>query len=119
MARIKRGTIKKQKHKKVLEQTKGYYGLRGSAYRIAKEQLMKSLSYNYIDRKAKKRDFRKLWITRINIAARSNGLSYNEFINGLKKANIEINRKMLSDMAINDAESFKKLVDLAKLQLSA
>ncbi|MCL4385651.1 MAG: 50S ribosomal protein L20 [Actinobacteria bacterium] len=119
MARIKRGIIKKQKHKKILEQTKGYYGLRGSAYRIAKEQLMKSLSYNYIDRKARKRDFRRLWITRINIAARSNGLSYNEFINGLKKANIEINRKMLSDIAVNDAESFKKLVDAAKVQLSA
>lgn len=119
MARIKRGIIKKQKHKKILEQTKGYCGLRGSAYRIAKEQLMKSLSYNYIDRKARKRDFRRLWITRINIAARSNGLSYNEFINGLKKANIEINRKMLSDIAVNDAESFKKLVDAAKVQLSA
>lgn len=119
MARIKRGIIKKQKHKKVLEQTKGYYGLRGSAYRVAKQQLMKSLSYNYIDRKNKKRDFRRLWITRINIAARSNGLSYNEFINGLRKANIEINRKMLSDIAVNDAESFKKLVDAAKIQLSA
>ena len=118
MARIKRGTIKKQKHKKILEQTKGYYGLRGSAYRIAKEQLMKSLSYNYIDRKARKRDFRRLWITRINIAARSNGLSYNEFINGLKKANIEINRKMLSDIAVNDGESFKKLVDAVKVKLS-
>jgi large subunit ribosomal protein L20 len=119
MARIKRGTIKKQRHKKVLEQTKGNYGLRGSAYRIAKEQLMKSLSYNYIDRKNKKRDFRRLWITRINIASRENGLSYNELINGLKKANIEINRKMLSDIAVNDAPSFKKLVETAKVQLSA
>ncbi|MHB1376745.1 MAG: 50S ribosomal protein L20 [Candidatus Humimicrobiaceae bacterium] len=119
MARIKRGTIKKQRHKKVLEQTKGYYGLRGGAYRIAKEQLMKSLSYNYIDRKNKKRDFRRLWITRINIASRENGLSYNELINGLKKANIEINRKMLSDIAVNDATSFKKLVETAKVQLSA
>jgi len=118
MARIKRGIIKKQRHKKILEQTKGYYGLRSSAYRVAKEQLMKSLSYNYIGRKTRKRDFRRLWITRINIAARSNGLSYNEFINGLKKANIEINRKMLSDIAVNDAESFKKLVDAAKVQLS-
>ncbi len=119
MARIKRGIIKKQKHKKILEQTKGYYGLRGSAYRIAKEQLMKSLAYNYIDRKNKKRNFRRLWITRINIASRSNGLSYNEFINGLKKANIEINRKMLSEIAVNDMETFKKLVEAAKGQLSA
>lgn len=117
--RIKRGITKKQRHKKVLEQAKGYYGLRGSAYRIAKEQLMKSLSYNYISRKNKKRDFRKLWITRINIAARSNGLSYNAFINGLKKANVDINRKMLSDIAINDEAAFKKLIDTAKSQLKA
>jgi large subunit ribosomal protein L20 len=118
MSRIKRGTIKKQKHKKVLEQTKGYYGLRGSSYRIAKEQLMKSLSYNYQDRKNKKREFRRLWITRINIAARNNGLSYNEFINGLRKANIDINRKMLSDIAVNDSETFKKLVETAKSYLN-
>lgn len=119
MARIKRGIIKKQRHKKVLEQTKGYYGLRGSAYRIAKEQLMKSLSFNYIDRKNKKRDFRRLWIARINIAARSNGLSYNAFINGLKKANVDINRKMLSDIAVNDEAAFKKLVETAKAQITA
>ena len=119
MTRIKRGIIKKAKHKKVLKAAKGYYGSKSRSYRIAKEELLKSMSYSYRDRKTKKRTFRRLWITRINAAARLNGISYNELINGLKKAKVEINRKILSEMAVNDPNVFKQLTETAKKQLSA
>lgn len=114
MARVKRGVNAKKRHKRVLKQAKGYYGAKSKLFRPAKQAVMKSLNYAYIGRKQRKRDFRKLWITRINAAARANGMSYSQFINGLKKANIEVNRKMLSEMAIHDAEGFTKLVEIAK-----
>jgi large subunit ribosomal protein L20 len=119
MTRIKRGVLKRKKHKKVLKETKGYYGSHSRSYRLAKEELLKSLAYSYNDRKSKKGTFRRLWITRINAAARSYGISYNEFINGLKLANVDINRKMLSEIAINDPDAFKKLTEMAKNQISA
>lgn len=114
MARIKRGVNAKKRHKKILKQAKGYFGAKSKLFRPANQAVMKSLNYAYIGRKLRKRDFRKLWIARINAAARLNGMSYSRFINGLKKANIEINRKMLSEMAIHDAEGFSKLVEIAK-----
>ncbi len=114
MARVKRGTNTKRRHKKILKQAKGYFGAKSKLFRPANEAVMKSLNYAYIGRKRKKRDFRKLWIQRINAAARQNGMSYSRFIGGLKKANIEINRKMLSEMAIHDAAGFSKLVEIAK-----
>lgn len=114
MARVKRGVNAKKSHKKILKQAKGYYGAKSKLYRPANQAVMKSLTYAYVGRKLKKRDFRKLWIARINAAARLNGMSYSTFINGLKKANIDINRKMLSEMAINDPEGFTKLVEIAK-----
>jgi large subunit ribosomal protein L20 len=114
MARVKRGVNAKKSHKKILKQAKGYYGAKSKLYRPANQAVMRSLTYAYVGRKLKKRDFRKLWIARINAAARLNGMSYSTFINGLKKANIDINRKMLSEMAINDPESFTKLVEIAK-----
>jgi large subunit ribosomal protein L20 len=114
MARVKRGVNAKKRHKKVLKQAKGYYGAKSKLFRPANQAVMKSLNYAYIGRKRRKRDFRKMWITRINAAARSNGMSYSKFINGLKKSNIEVNRKMLSEMAIYDAEGFSKLVEIAK-----
>jgi large subunit ribosomal protein L20 len=114
MARVKRGVTAKRRHKKVLKQAKGYYGAKSKLYRIANQAVMKSLSYAYAGRKQRKRQFRKLWIARINAAARANGMNYSTFINGLKKANIDINRKMLSEMAINDPEGFAKLVEIAK-----
>jgi len=114
MARVKRGVNAKKRHKKVLKQAKGYYGAKGKLFRTANQAVMKSLNYSFIGRKLRKRDFRKLWIARINAAARVNGLSYSKFISGLKKANIEINRKMLSEMAIHDAEGFSQLVEIAK-----
>ena len=119
MTRIKRGVLKKKKHSKVLKQAKGYYGSHSRSYRLAKEELLKSLSYSYRDRKTKKRTFRSLWITRINAAARSNGISYNEFINGLKLANVDINRKVLSDIAVNDPAAFTSLAEIAKKQATA
>ena len=114
MARVKRGVNAKKRHKKILKQAKGYYGAKSKLFRPANQAVMKSLTYSYIGRKQRKRDFRQLWITRINAAARANGMSYSKFINGLKKANIEVNRKMLSEMAIYDAEGFTKLVEIAK-----
>ncbi len=116
MARIKRGMNSRRKHKAILKQAKGYFGAKSKLYRPANQAVMKSMSYAFIGRKQRKRDFRKLWITRINAAARINGMSYSKFINGLKKANIDINRKMLSEMAINDPEGFSKLVEVAKEQ---
>ena len=116
MARVKRALNAKKRHKKVLKQAKGYYGSKSLLFKTANQAVMKSLQYAFIGRKRRKRDFRKLWITRINAAARLNGMSYSKFISGLKKANININRKMLSEMAINDPEGFAKLVQIAKEQ---
>ncbi|MBE3093038.1 MAG: 50S ribosomal protein L20 [Chloroflexi bacterium] len=117
MVRVKRGLIKRRKHKKVLKEARGYYGSKSRSYKIAKEQLLKSMSYAYRDRKNNKRNFRRLWITRINAAARINGISYNEFINGLKKASVDINRKILSELAVSDSNAFQKLTEIAKKQL--
>lgn len=114
MARVKGGVTTRARHKKVLKLAKGYFGAKSKLYRIANQAVMKSLVYAYRDRKAKKRDFRKLWITRINAAARMNGLSYSHFMNGLKKAGIVLNRKVLADMAVNDAKGFAKLVEQVK-----
>lgn len=114
MARVKGGVTARKRHKRVLKQAKGYYGAKSKLYRPANQAVMKSLSYAYSGRKQRKRDFRKLWISRINAAARQNGMNYSTFINGLKKANIEINRKMLSEMAIHDPDGFKELVEIAK-----
>ncbi|NLY68072.1 MAG: 50S ribosomal protein L20 [Tissierellia bacterium] len=114
MARVKRGVTARKRHKKVLKQAKGYYGAKSKLYRVANQAVMKSLSYAYAGRKQRKRQFRRLWISRINAAARANGMNYSTFINGLKKANVDINRKMLSEMAINDPEGFAKLVEIAK-----
>ena len=114
MARVKRGVNTKKRHKKVLKQAKGYYGAKSKLFKPANQAVMKSLNYAYIGRRLRKRDFRKMWIARINAATRQNGLSYSKFINGLKKAEIEVNRKMLSEMAIHDEEGFSKLVEIAK-----
>lgn len=114
MARIKRGVTARRRHKKILKLAKGYRGDRSKIFRVANQSVMKALSYSYAHRKMRKRDFRQLWITRINAAARLNGMSYNRFINGLKKADIEINRKMLAELAVNDAQSFSELVNVAK-----
>ena len=119
MPRVKRGTVARKRHKKTLKLAKGYYGARSKLFRPANQQVMKSLSYSYAHRKKKKGDFRKLWIARINAAARMNGLSYNTFISGLKKAGVEVNRKMLADLAVNDAQAFTELVDLVKAQNQA
>ncbi|HBK69737.1 MAG TPA: 50S ribosomal protein L20 [Firmicutes bacterium] len=116
MARVKGGYVTRQRHKKILKLTKGYRGSKSRLYRVANEQLLKSLAYAYRDRRAKKRDFRKLWISRINAAARMNGLSYSVFISGLKKAGVQINRKVLADLAVNDSSAFEKLVSVAKQQ---
>lgn len=114
MARVKGGVTARKRHKKVIKLAKGFRGSQGKLFRPANQAVLKSLAYSYRGRKLRKRDFRKLWITRINAAARSNGLTYSKFISGLKKAGIKINRKMLSEMAINDAKGFAKLVDIAK-----
>ena len=114
MPRSKRGTVARKRRKKILKLAKGYYGSKSKLFRIANQQVMKSLSYAYRDRKQKKRDFRKLWIARINAAARADGLSYSRFINGLKKADIQVNRKMLADLAVNDKQAFARLVEVAK-----
>ncbi len=119
MARVKTGKTAHKKHKKVLKLAKGFRGSRSKLYRPANEFVMRSLQNSYIGRKQKKRDFRKLWITRINAAARINGLSYSRFMNGLKLSGIEMNRKMLSEMAIHDKEGFAQLVETAKQQLEA
>ncbi len=118
MPRVKNGVTTKQRHKKVLKQAKGYFGSKHRLYKTAKEQLMHSGAYAYRDRKQNKRNFRKLWITRINAACRENNISYSKFIDGLNKAGIEINRKMLSEIAISDAASFANLVDLANKALA-
>ncbi|MCI8567721.1 MAG: 50S ribosomal protein L20 [Bacilli bacterium] len=114
MPRVKNGAVTKARHKKVLKQAKGYFGSKHRLYKTAKEQLMHSGQYAYRDRKQKKRDFRKLWITRINAACRENEISYSRFIEGLNKAGVEINRKMLAEIAINDPKAFSELVKVSK-----
>ena len=114
MARVKTGYTTKQRHKKILKAAKGYFGSKHRLYKTAKEQLMHSGVYAFRDRKARKRDFRKLWITRINAECRVNDISYSRFINGLSKAGVIINRKMLAEMAVNDKETFANLVKIAK-----
>ena len=114
MARVKNGATTKARHKKVLKQAKGYFGSKHRLYKSAKEQLMHSGQYAFRDRKQKKREFRKLWITRINAACRENGISYSRFIEGLNKAGVEVNRKMLSEIAIHDEKAFQELVEIAK-----
>ncbi|HOA80205.1 MAG TPA: 50S ribosomal protein L20 [Defluviitaleaceae bacterium] len=117
MARVKGGVSAKKRHKRVLKLAKGYRGARSKQYRTAKQSVMRSLNFAYIGRKQRKREFRKLWITRINAAARLNGLSYSKFMNGLKLAGVNINRKVLADMAVTDAKGFAQLVELAKSNL--
>ncbi len=118
MARVKRGTITKARHKKVLKKAKGYYGARSRTFKTANQAVYKAGQYAYRDRRVKKRDFRSLWITRINAAARECGLSYSRFINGLKRANIEIDRKVLADMAVHEKEAFSVLAEQAKAALA-
>ena len=117
MARIKGGLNARKKHNKVLKMAKGYRGARSKQYRIAKQSVMRALTSSYAGRKQKKRQFRQLWIARINAAARINGLSYSKFMYGLKLAGVEINRKMLADIAVNDAAGFAKLAEVAKEKL--
>ena len=118
MARIKGGVNAKKKHNRVLKLAKGYYGARSKQYRIAKQSVMRALTSSFAGRKQKKRDFRKLWITRINAAARINGLSYSQLMHGLKVAGVDINRKMLAEMAVNDAAGFAALAELAKSKIA-
>jgi large subunit ribosomal protein L20 len=118
MARVKRGVVARARHKKVLKKAKGYYGARSKVYRVAKQAVIKAGQYAYRDRRARKRVFRALWITRINAAARQNGLSYSRFINGLTQAGIEVDRKILADIAVHDAAAFAALAEQAKSQLS-
>jgi large subunit ribosomal protein L20 len=117
MPRVKRSVHARKKRKKVLSQAKGYWGLKKSSYRLAKEQVEHSLAYAYRDRRAKKRTFRRLWIMRINAGARANGLSYNQFVAGLKKANIELDRKVLAEMAVSDPQGFAGIAQKAKSAL--
>ena len=114
MARVKTAIITRKKHKKVLKQAKGYYGAKHYRFRMAKQAVMKSGMYAYIGRKDKKSNFRKLWITRINAAARQNGLTYSKLIAGLKKANVTINRKMLAEIAVTDPKAFTEIAEISK-----
>jgi large subunit ribosomal protein L20 len=118
MARVKRGVTAHAKHKKVLKAAKGYYGRRKNTIRVAKQAVEKAMQYNYRDRKVKKRNFRALWIQRINAAVREHGMTYGRFINGLNKSGIEIDRKVLADLAVKDAAGFKAIVDKAKAHVS-
>lgn len=118
MARIKGGMNAKKKHNRVLKLAKGYRGARSKQYRVAKQSVMRALASSYAGRKERKRQFRQLWIARINAAARINGLSYSRFMYGLKVAGVDINRKMLAEMAVNDAEGFKTLAELAKSKVA-
>lgn len=119
MARVKRAVHAHKKRRKIMKLAKGYYGGKSKLYRVANETVMRALRNAYVGRKLKKRDFRKLWIARINAAARVNGLSYSKFINGLKLAGVDINRKMLADIAVNDEAAFAELVNVAKEKLNA
>ena len=114
MPRTKRGNVARKRRKKILKLAKGYYGAKSKLFRVANQQVMRSLSYAYRDRRQRKRDFRKLWIARINAEARNSGMSYSRFISGLKKAEVQINRKVLADLAVNDKAAFAQLVQLAK-----
>ena len=114
MARVKSAMTTRARHKKVLKQAKGYYGAKHYRFRNANQAVLKSLAYAYVGRKDRKSDFRKLWITRINAAARMNGLTYSKLIAGLKKANVTINRKMLAEIAVNDAKAFTEIAEVAK-----
>ena len=118
MARIKGGMNAKKKHKRVLKLAKGYRGARSKQYRVAKQSVMRALTSSYAGRKQRKRQFRQLWIARINAAARMNGLSYSKMMHGLKVANVDINRKMLADLAVNDAAGFTALAEIAKKALA-
>jgi len=117
MSRVKRGIRTRARHKKILKQAKGYFGKKSKLFKVANQQVLKSGNYAYRDRRQKKRDFRKLWITRINAAARINGMSYSRFMDGLKKAGVELDRKVLSDIAITDPKGFTALVEKAKAAL--
>lgn len=119
MPRVKGGTVTRRRHKKILKLARGFRGSKHRLFRTANQQVMKSLMYAYRDRRTKKRDFRKLWIARINAAARNNGLSYSKLIYGLKVAGIEVNRKMLADLAVNDGKAFSELATVAKTKLNA
>ncbi|MEW6458619.1 MAG: 50S ribosomal protein L20 [Bacillota bacterium] len=119
MPRVKNAIVARKRHKKVLKLAKGYWGAKSKLYRVANQQVMRSLLYAYRDRRAKKRDFRRLWITRINAAARLNGMSYNRFIEGLRRAGVEINRKVLAELAVKDQAAFGQLVQVAKAQLES
>lgn len=117
MPRVKRGTTTRRRHKKILKLAKGYRGSKSKLFRVANQQVLKSLNYAYAHRRLKKRDFRKLWIARINAAARNNGITYSKMICGLKTAGVEINRKVLAEMAISDPHAFSELAQLAKNNL--
>ncbi len=117
MARVKRGVTAKARHKKIMKAAKGYYGARSRVFRVAKQAVIKAAQYAYRDRRQRKRQFRALWIQRINAAAREHGLSYSKFINGLKKAAVELDRKVLADIAVHDPAGFAKLADTAKSAL--
>ena len=119
MARVKRGVQARRRHKKILKQAKGYYHARRKVFRVAKQAVTKALQYAYIGRKQRKRQFRRLWIARINAAARINGMSYSRFMNGLLKANIKLDRKALADIAIHDIAAFGKIAEQAKSALAA
>ncbi|MSO42268.1 MAG: 50S ribosomal protein L20 [Solirubrobacterales bacterium] len=114
MPRAKNAVARRKRRKKVLDQAKGYYGRKHSSYRFANEQVMRSGAYAYRDRRNRKREFRRLWIVRINAAARQEGMSYSELMNGLKQAEVEVNRKMLADIAVNDPDGFRRFVELAR-----
>jgi len=117
MARVKRGVVARRRHKKILKQAKGYYGARSRVYRVAKQAVIKAGQYAYRDRRNRKRAFRALWIARINAGARANGLSYSRLISGLKKASVEIDRKVLADLAMNEQQAFSAVVEKAKASL--
>jgi large subunit ribosomal protein L20 len=119
MPRVKRGVVARARHKKVLKEAKGYYGARSKVYRVAKQAVIKAGQYAYRDRRQRKRQFRALWIARINAAARENGLSYSRLINGLKLAGVEVDRKVLADIAYHDSDGFKALSEQAKEALAA
>lgn len=118
MPRVKRGVVARRRHKKILKQAKGYYGARSRVFRVAKQAVTKAGQYAYRDRRQRKRQFRALWIARINAGARMNGLSYSRFIAGLKKASVAIDRKVLADLAVNEKEVFTQIVEKAKLALA-
>ncbi len=119
MARVKRGVIARRRHKKILKAAKGYYGARSRIYRVAKQAVIKAGQYAYRDRKQRKRQFRRLWIVRINAAARIHGMSYSRFMHGLKQANIDIDRKILAELAVFDKPAFAKLAEMAQQKLAA